>query len=302
MTKFFFCRICYNNLYARMNSFPTLTPYTFGSMSLGSEPLEVKRDVAVARKAMEAGVWFHSSPTYHKGFTYMILRMAFDECRSQQPKLILKIRDAEPALVKFEVEDALRRLGLEQIDIIQLVHDKSGSEGRTIVGDFLNQGERWELVQRFKQEGKVGSAVLFLTRDRGLEAREALDTGLFDGVTFYNNLMEFDVPAGLKGYIQGKKDLPILALRSVYGGLVAGKGELDGDRYTRAQKLQQIASDSGCRDLVELSMCYAASNPQIRTTIGGTRNPGHLATYLELAESARPLGEDALQAIGQIQL
>src|ERR1700743_2909144 len=95
--------------------------YTFGSMSLGRNPADVAQDLAVAHRAIEAGVWFHSSPTYNMGFTYMVLRMAFDEDRSKVPRLILKVRDATVALMRFEVEDSCRRLGLDGIDVAQLV-------------------------------------------------------------------------------------------------------------------------------------------------------------------------------------
>jgi len=54
---------------------------------------------------MEAGVWFHSSPTYNSGFTFMVLRRAFDENRTRVPRMIVKVRDATPELMRFEVED-----------------------------------------------------------------------------------------------------------------------------------------------------------------------------------------------------
>ena len=97
------------------------TPYTFGSMSLGKNPAEVTQDLAVVRRAMEAGVWFHSSPTYNNGFTFMVLRMAFDADRARVPRLMIKVRDATVALMRFEVEDSCRRLGIDAIDVAQLV-------------------------------------------------------------------------------------------------------------------------------------------------------------------------------------
>ena len=41
-----------------------LSHYTFGTMSLGRDEGTVPADVRCARLAMDAGVWFHSSPTY----------------------------------------------------------------------------------------------------------------------------------------------------------------------------------------------------------------------------------------------
>jgi aryl-alcohol dehydrogenase-like predicted oxidoreductase len=67
-----------------------LTPYTFGTMSLGRNPADVAQDLVVLRRAMEAGVSFHSSPTYNQGFTFMVLRLAFDEDRSRVPKMVIR--------------------------------------------------------------------------------------------------------------------------------------------------------------------------------------------------------------------
>ncbi|MFU8780586.1 MAG: hypothetical protein ACNA71_06120, partial [Kiritimatiellia bacterium] len=99
----------------------TFSRYAFGSMSLGRNPASVDADLVVARRAMDAGVWFHSSPTYNNGFTFMVLRRAFDENRAGVPRMIVKVRDATPALMRFEVEDSCRRLGLEALDVAQLV-------------------------------------------------------------------------------------------------------------------------------------------------------------------------------------
>src|SRR5882757_4360149 len=101
---------------------PTTTPpslFTFGCMSLGKDLSRMENDIRVARTAMDAGVWFHASPTYNRGFTYMILRMAFDEARRQVPAMIIKIRCGSARLLRFEVEDALGRMKLERIDVAQ---------------------------------------------------------------------------------------------------------------------------------------------------------------------------------------
>lgn len=52
-------------------------------MFLGRTRPDIRNDLAVVRRAMEAGVWLHSSPTYNMGFTYMMLRTAFDANRAQ---------------------------------------------------------------------------------------------------------------------------------------------------------------------------------------------------------------------------
>lgn len=59
-------------------------------MSLGRNPSDIRQDLAVARRAMDARVWFHSSPTYNNGFAFMVLRQAFDEDRSRVPRMLME--------------------------------------------------------------------------------------------------------------------------------------------------------------------------------------------------------------------
>ena len=81
-----------------------LTSFTFGAMSLGNDPDKMAAHVGVARAAMESGVWFHASQEYAGGGAFMILRHAFMEAPAQVPKLILKIRCDNAAVLKFDVD------------------------------------------------------------------------------------------------------------------------------------------------------------------------------------------------------
>ena len=280
---------------------PPLSRYTFGSMSLGRTPLNLPSDIAVARAAMEAGVWFHSSPTYNNGFTFMVLRMAFDEARSQQPPLLVKIRDADPRILKFEVEDALRRLGVERLELIQLVNETEGPGD--IASGFLARDERWNLVQKFKKEGKIGAAVLYLSKAKPPTALAALEASLFDGVIFYSNLLQQDMTDALYDFVSQKKDLPALALRTVAGGLVTRDGTSPEEVKVagKLERLRAIVRASGCADLVELSLRFGLSQPWVRTTIGGTKNLAHLRRFLDLASSPKPLPADTVKVIENLR-
>jgi len=139
-----------------MNSQLTTPPsfFTFGSMSLGSDLGKIQEHVRIARRAMDARVWFHSSPTYNRGFTYMILRMAFEEARQLVPPMIIKIRCGVPRLLRFEVEDALRRLNIECIDVAQLVFTETGG-AEVLVDDFVSGGPIKAVCDQLRAEGKV---------------------------------------------------------------------------------------------------------------------------------------------------
>jgi len=154
-------------------------------MSLGRSEETLEQDIAVARLAMEAGVWFHSSPTYNRGFTYMVLRHAFDEARHQVPRLILKLRDGSPKLLRFEAEDACRRLGIEAIDVAQLVSMQRGPG--CLTDQLLKGGPIADELSSLRQRGLIKQAVIFVDRDNSDAGVAALASQLVDGLTLYWN-------------------------------------------------------------------------------------------------------------------
>ena len=169
----------------------TFSPFTFGSMSLGRNPAGITNDLAVARRALEAGVWFHSSPTYNQGFTFMVLRQAFDEDRSRVPQMVIKVRDASVPLMRFEVEDSCRRLGLDSIDVAQLV--SMDPEPGNLVDQLRGGGGPLaDELASLRERGLVRQAVLFLTPQNSDAAIEAMKSGLIEGVILYWNACQRD--------------------------------------------------------------------------------------------------------------
>lgn len=268
---------------------PAPTCYTFGSMSLGAELDHLAQDIRTVRLAMKAGVWFHSSPTYHRGFTYMVLRMAFDQDRAHQPPLILKIRDGSPELLRFETEDACRRLGIEAIDIAQLV---------SMTPDLVSQlnaggGPIVEELASLRERGLIRQAVLYLHRSNADAAVEAAANPLINGVTLYWNAVQRDSTPSAWAKIR-ERNIPVLALRTLGGGPAD-------DRLTEKRlRLAPLLVETGSASEVVFNLRLAASYPEVRTTIGGTANPEHLQAFLDAARNPEPLPEKILQAVDEI--
>ena len=244
---------------------------------------------------MKAGVWFHSSPTYNQGFTFMVLRLAFDENRSQVPKLILKVRDGSVPLMRFEVEDSCRRLGLDGIDVAQLV-SMDPRPGNLV--DQLRQGggPLAEELASLRDRGLVRQTVLFLNQENSDAAVEAAATSdLIDGVTLYWNAFQRDCSDAAWAAIQ-EKAIPVLALRTLGGG--------PSDKACSANPVAWAAllKAADCRDATEFNLRLAASEPAVRTTIGGTASLAHLEEYLECATDALPLPEDILNGVTRLRV
>jgi aryl-alcohol dehydrogenase-like predicted oxidoreductase len=269
------------------------TPYTFGSMSLGKNPAEVTQDLAVARRAIEAGVWFHSSPTYNNGFTFMVLRMAFDADRARVPRLMIKVRDATAALMRFEVEDSCRRLGIDAIDVAQLVSmdPKPGNLVDQLRG---GGGPLVDELASLRSRGLIRQAVLFINAQNSDAAVDAVSHDLIDGVTLYWNACQRDCTDAAWAAIQGR-GIEVLALRTL------GGGPADKASAAKDVELAALIKESGCRDATEFNLRLAASVPFVRTTIGGTSSPANLENYLASAAAARPLPSEILARVAQIQ-
>lgn len=280
---------------------PGITPYTFGTMSFGRQVSDLERDVKLARIAMETGVWFHTSQEYGSGGTFMVLRHAFDEARAQVPRLQVKVRCDSARTIEFDVHDALRRLGIERIDIVQLCRD--AHDHRAIVDDFLKQGPMYETCQSLKAQERVGRFAFEIFPGFEADALKAMRHKLFDAAIFYYNPTQRHAPPAVWRTIR-ENGAPILALRTLgavrrslddQAAQLAEKGRADD--AARLRQLQPIFADAGCTDWLTFCVRFALSVPGVQTTIGGTANPAHFHALREAAEHVEPLPGSILDRV-----
>lgn len=268
------------------------TRYTFGSMSLARNPADIRNDLAVVRRAMEAGVWFHSSPTYNSGFTFMVLRAAFDADRSRVPRMIIKVRDASVSLMRFEVEDSCRRLGLDGIDLAQLV--SMDPEPGNLVDQLRGGGGPLvDELASLRQRGLIREAALFLTSQNSDAAIEASKSELIDGVTLYWNITQKDATDTAWNALR-EQNIPTLALRTLAGGPEKASA-------AKAIEVAEIIKAANCENASELALRLAATEPMVRTTIGGTASLVHLEEFLAAANQPAPLSSELLARIERLQ-
>jgi len=273
-------------------------------MSLGTHLDRIDAHIKVARTAMDAGVWFHASPTYNRGFTYMVLRMAFDEARSQVPPIIIKIRCGTPRLLRFEVEDALVRMKLERIDVAQLVFVETGGH-QQLVNDFTHGGPLKGVCDDLRREGKVSQFCPQI--DRNASPGFLPIANKFDGYLIYLNPLERDADDAMWDHMQ-KQGTPLWALRTLAGAIgeparieKIRTEKPDDKNLPKAERLAALAKESGCKDWTDFCLRYAASVPNLKTTIGGTGDLAHLNQFLSGANNAKPLTADVMAAIDAVR-
>jgi aryl-alcohol dehydrogenase-like predicted oxidoreductase len=283
---------------------PKLSRYTFGTMSLGRDVERLGEDVKVARAAMDAGVWFHTSQEYSNGGTFMVLRKAFEETPGRTPQLIVKTRCNHADVLRFDVEDALRRLGVERVALAQLC--KSTHEKREVVDDFLAQGPMWRTSRELEEKGLVGAFVMEVFASFSGDAARAVERDLFPGYIFYYNLIERQTSNGLQALLEERRSM-LLSLRTMAGGVIdpARAGRLrekssDDPRLTRLERLRPLFERSGCATWLEFAVRFCLGAPGVETTVAGTRRIEHLEAFVEAAEGAQPLPADVARGIAEL--
>ena len=265
--------------------------FTYGCMSLGGNPDAFQEDVRVARSAMEQGVWFHASQEY--GCAFWVIRQAFDEDPANKPPLIIKIRCDHAATIEFDVEDALRRLDVDRVEIAQLC--RSRHDRRRIVADFFNHEEMWQVCEKLKSQGKVGKFVLEVFASFSSDALQGVKAGLFPAYITYLSPGQREMSNPLFESIQ-QKQLPLFSLRTLYGGNFAPE-KINALRardpknaiIVRFDALEPIFQESGCADWGEFSFSFLKSFPNILSTISGPSNLQHLQALVRAEASAKPL-------------
>ncbi len=264
--------------------------YTFGAMSLGAEDSgRLEPDVALVRRVMDSGQWIHCSPTYNRGFSFMTLRCAFDEDRAHRPPLIIKLRDAGPRWLRFEAEDACRRLGIDSIDLAQLVAMERGP-GCLVDQLRAGSGPVLDELAHLLERGLIRQAALYLdARNAEATVAAAAASPLVEAVIFYWNATEDPCPPAAWSALRAA-GLPVLALRTLGGGLH--------DAVVRGRQ-EELAAACGCADPVELALRLAATEPLVTTTIGGTASLAHWQQLTDAASRATPLTPEALARVAE---
>src|SRR5208282_6278899 len=129
-----------------------LPPYIYGTTRLGDSQIPFDDRVRMARVAMDAGIWFHTSHTY--GNALEVLRAAFDQARAKVPKLIVKIGWSSITELRDIIRQNLEPLGVDGMELGQLCL------GGELADDFARGGDCYKEFSRLKQEGLVRRFVL----------------------------------------------------------------------------------------------------------------------------------------------
>ena len=278
-----------------------ITPYIYGTTRLGDEKIPRQQRLEVARAAMQAGVWFHTSRTY--GDALEVLAEVFKEEPTKVPKLIIKIGWDNVDQLRGVIEENLKPLGLDGMQLGQLCL------GGELAKDFANGGQCYRVFQDLKDEGLVQGYVVEAfpwTSEPPLKAlRAGYTEGIIDGFIFYLNPLQRFASNALWDEIV-KKNQPMIAMRTVSGGPVHSLRDVPGFAWKdylqkRAVEVAPIFERSGIKSWTEFCVRFAHSFPLVKATVGSTAKIPNLNEFLAAKDHPTPLPEAIIHEISALQ-
>jgi len=299
-----------------------------GGLIIRGTPAERERAVA---RAMELGVnYFDTAPSYGDGESERNLGQVLKALKVRAQvgtKFRLDPHDLHdiPGAVARSLDQSLKRLALERVDLFQLHNriESARGAGALSLGDVLN--EVVPAVQKLRQQGKVGfCGITALGETRALH--QAIDSGPIDTAQVCYNLLNpsagFSVPAGFPAQDFGglldrtrERRMGVIVIRVLAAGALSGvearhpvavpsvdpiatAPDYHTD-VTRAQRLGALVRDGHVENLIEASIRLAVSSDAVSTVLVGYSSLEHLEAAAA-AVNRGPLPPAALQRLGAL--
>jgi len=299
-----------------------------GGLIIRGTPAERERAVA---RAMELGVnYFDTAPSYGDGESERNLGQVLKALKARVQvgtKFRLDPHDLHeiPGAVARSLDQSLKRLALERVDLFQLHNriESARGAGAVSLGDVLN--EVVPAVQKLRQQGKVGfCGITALGETRALH--QAIDSGTIDTAQVCYNLLNpsagFAVPAGFPAQDFGgllnrtrERRMGVIVIRVLAAGALSGvearhpvavpsvdpiatAPDYHTD-VTRAQRLGALVREGHVENLIEASIRLAVSSDAVSTVLVGYSSLEHLEGAAA-AVNRGPLPPAALQRLGAL--
>jgi aryl-alcohol dehydrogenase-like predicted oxidoreductase len=211
-------------------------------------------------------------------------------CPLEQPAGARYPHDYSPANVRANVEQSLRRLGTDRLDLVQ-VHMSPSVEQ-------LNENHTVETLQTLQTEGKIRfigmSGILpNLPGHIAMNVFDAFQIPYSAVQRDHEDLITEAVKQGAGTLIRGgaARGAPSEEKNWTTAPLSQPAGA--GQRNWEAASLDDLLKQSGLSKM-EFTLRFTLSHPGLCTTIVGTSNPAHLAGNIAIAEQG-PLPADVYE-------
>jgi len=300
-----------------------------GGLMVRGEPADQVRAVA---RAMELGInYFDTASRYGGGRSETNLGRVLKELSADVfVGTKYSLGEADPNDLKAgvieSVEASLKRLGREQVDLIQL-HDRISSQTdvsvrEITVSDVLGQVQ--EALEGLKSQGKVRFyGMTGVGEPKGIH--EVAASGMVKSVQTVYNLINAsagaDTPTGfdMPDYgrlidLAAEKQVGIIVIRVLAAGALTGASvrhpvavptvapigsskDFQQDEF-RAAQFTFLVDEGFAADMPEASIRFALSKPSVSTVLVGYSDMDHLEKSVAYAAKG-PLTQEALARLPQ---
>ncbi len=273
---------------------------SFGASSLGSvfRPIDENEGIRAVHAALDLGInLIDCSPFYGITTAETVLGKALRGLPRDQYVLATKVGrygedefDFSAERVARSVDESLKRLGVEHIDIIQC-HDIEYVPLDQIVDETIPALRK---VQGTGKAGFVGITGFPLAIFPAIMERIEVDTIL----SYAHYSLNDTTLQGLIPYLQAK-DVGIIGASPLSMGLLTNRGSPDWHPATDEIKAGCAAAAAFCReqgvDIAQLAVQFSLRNPHIHSTLIGSANPENMRRNVEWLDA--PVDEALIAAV-----
>ena len=288
----------------------------FGAMTIGGEafgPADDGQSLKALSHALDLGINFiDTADAYGRGHSEELIAQVL-KTRRKEVVLATKggnqfsvrqgLRNFDPGYIAGALEQSLRRLQIDTIDLYQL-HNPSA--------EVMRRGEIFELLDRVKREGKIRYYGVSL--ETAADGVVAIQTGKPDTLQVVYNILHQDPEEQLFPLAQ-KENVGIIARVPLERGLLAGRFP-DPQSFARGDfrsrmfsgdtlpalneavgKLRFLVSGD-VRNLAQAAMRFVLSHPAVSSVIPGIRTVQQVDD--NAAASGKPLPQADVSRLRQL--
>ena len=274
-----------------------LPPFIYGTTRLGHDDVPREQQLLMAKAAVDAGLWLHTSRQYDHALE--VLGEVFADDPSKIPPLVVKLGGGTAADVRSTLAENCAPLGVESVTIGQL------SPVGELSDDLRSGGPLLDQLRRVKDEGLVGRFVLEIFPWTSTSPLAALRAGhlegLVDGFIVYLNPLQRFASNELWDEMVAR-DISIISMRTVSGGHVHTLRDVSGAAWRpylaeRAAEVAPVFDRSGIASWAEFCLRFAHSTPSVVSTVGSSSRLENLEQFLTYSAGVQPLPEDLVEEI-----
>jgi len=279
------------------NSDLMITPIGFGAWAIGGSGWEFgwgeqddKQSVAAIHRALELGInWIDTAAVYGMGHSEKVVALALRSWSGPRPYVFTKgglrwdeqgyvHRSLNPASIRQECEDSLRRLNVDVIDLYQIHWPTEELE------------EGWTAMARLQKEGKVRR--IGVSNFNVEEMRRAQEIAPITSLQPPYSLVHREIEQKILPYCRSEK-LGVIVYSPMASGLLTGAmtreradalpssdwrsrdAEFQEPRLSKnlalVERLRRVGERHG-RSPGQIAIAWALRNPTVTGAIVGARN------------------------------